>query len=165
MSVTVTLTFMKVCQAYQPAEAALRLELTIVAIATKQNRPKLQASTCRIAPAISTTYIRYGQHVPLDHDKTIETSPAITREYCVVTHMRGSEWIRIWGGSPPGLLVPYQSSSILSTAARTPNGARPHRKKKKGNAKNKIERKQNEEDIRQISTQSKVNPCSRHRSD
>ena len=35
MSVTVTLTFMKVCQAYQQVEPALHLELTIVAIATK----------------------------------------------------------------------------------------------------------------------------------
>lgn len=43
------------------------------------------------------------------------------------------------GGSPPGLLVPYQNSSILSTAARTPNGARPQRKGRK-----KIGRKYNE---------------------
>jgi hypothetical protein len=61
----------------------------------------------------------------------------MTRGYCVVTHTHGSD--SYIGGFATRVVSPVKSSSILSMAARTPNGAPPHRKK--GNAKYKIEEK------------------------
>ena len=65
----------------------------------------------------------------------METSPAMMREYCVVTHTRGSEWIRMRGFAtrvfgPVSKLVNPQHGSPYT------QGTAPQ--KKKGNEKNKI---------------------------
>jgi hypothetical protein len=125
------LTFMKVFSA-------------IVAIATKKNRPKLQASSCRIAPAISTTYVRYGQHVSLGHDKTMETSPAMTRGYCVVTHTHGSD--SYIGGFATRVVSPVSKARQSSAWQPVhPTGHRPT--EKKAMRKIKSRKRQNSKDI------------------
>ena len=83
--------------------------------------------------------------MPLDHDKTIKTSPAMTREYCVVMHMRWSEWIHVGRGFATRVVVPV--SKLVKPQHGSPytqRGTAP--KKKKKAIRNKIGRKQNEGD-------------------
>jgi hypothetical protein len=78
-----------------------------------------------VAPA-STTDIKRRQHMTWDHNKTIKTRPATSREECVVRHTHGSEWIRMRGiatrvVSPVSKLVNPQHVQPVHLKGHGPN--------------------------------------------